>query len=497
VVDVVEETLKGHVVKILAQKKDDQRRLGGARLDLPKIRKNPLVEIIPINTGCLNHCTYCKTKHARGDLASYDIEEIVDRVKSVVEEGVVEIWLTSEDTGTYGRDIGKTLPQLLWNVIEQIPEGVMLRVGMTNPPYILEYLEEIAKILNHPWVYSFLHIPVQAGSNKVLNLMKREYTIEEFKNVVDFLRQKVPGITIATDIICGFPQETEEDFQQTYELVEQYRFPVLYISQFYPRPGTPAARMPRVPTQQVKERSRAITRLFESYQTYDHHVSSIQVVIVTDLTPDGLQYVAHNKFYEQVLISKEERDDLMGKMFKVQITHAGKHFMLGAYAEDQTNQMNFTSRPLPKGFLSIPKKSFEAQHLEEPADCEEEGGCGDNCECSDSNTTTKTSANSASTSCSSSSCTSCSSSSCDSEKPGEKTKSSTTKSTKKTENNKEKSDEKTLIHQTIFLALGSALMARLFFKLDGGGAKVALFSAFGLGLAAVAGFYRQWQRQRQ
>lgn len=99
VVEVVEETLKGHSVRLLQQKKSDGKRVAGAALSLPKIRKNPLIEIIAINTGCLNQCTYCKTKHARGDLVSYPAKEIVERAKQAFEEGVCEIWLTSEDTG--------------------------------------------------------------------------------------------------------------------------------------------------------------------------------------------------------------------------------------------------------------------------------------------------------------------------------------------------------------------------------------------------------------
>lgn len=99
VVEVVEETLKGHSVRLLQQKKINGKRVAGAALSLPKIRKNPLIEIIAINSGCLNQCTYCKTKHSRGDLVSYSPQEIVDRAKQAFEEGVCEIWLTSEDTG--------------------------------------------------------------------------------------------------------------------------------------------------------------------------------------------------------------------------------------------------------------------------------------------------------------------------------------------------------------------------------------------------------------
>ena len=106
IVEVVEETLKGNSVRLMGQKKKDSRKQGGARLDLPKVRRNPLIEIIAVNTGCLNECTYCKTKHARGQLGSYYPEEIVERMRQSFGEGVVEIWLTSEDTGAYGRDIG-------------------------------------------------------------------------------------------------------------------------------------------------------------------------------------------------------------------------------------------------------------------------------------------------------------------------------------------------------------------------------------------------------
>ncbi|GFG29348.1 hypothetical protein Cfor_10211 [Coptotermes formosanus] len=328
VVEVVEETLKGHTVRLFGQKKEGGRKTGGASLLLPKIRKNPLIEIIPINTGCLNQCTYCKTKHARGELGSYPPEEIIARAQQSFEEGVCELWLTSEDTGTYGRDINTTLPELLWKLVDVIPHGCMMRIGMTNPPYILEHLEEMAKILSHPRVYSFLHIPVQSGSDAVLGDMKREYNREDFQRVVDFLRERVPGVTIATDVICGFPTENEEDFQDTMSLCEHYKFPSLFINQFYPRPGTPAARMPRLPAQEVvKKRTKRLSEFFQSYQPYSHKIGEVHDVLVTEVSHDGKHYVGHNKFYEQVLLPKHA--ELVGKMVTVRILSAGKHYMNG------------------------------------------------------------------------------------------------------------------------------------------------------------------------
>lgn len=122
IVEVVEETLKGNQVKLLAKKELPS-------LDLPKIRRNELIEIVPINTGCLGSCTYCKTKHARGKLGSYSPEAIVHSCLKATKEGVKEIWLTSEDTGAYGRDINTDLPYLVMEIIKNMPEDIMIRIG--------------------------------------------------------------------------------------------------------------------------------------------------------------------------------------------------------------------------------------------------------------------------------------------------------------------------------------------------------------------------------
>ncbi|KAJ8458346.1 hypothetical protein OPV22_031272 [Ensete ventricosum] len=322
VVEVVEETLKGHEVRLLSRKTLPS-------LDLPKVRKNKFIEILPINVGCLGACTYCKTKHARGHLGSYMVESLVERVRTVISEGVKEIWLSSEDTGAYGRDIGTNLPLLLNAIIAELPSdrSTMLRIGMTNPPYILEHLKDIAKVLCHPCVYSFLHVPVQSGSDSVLTAMNREYTVSEFRKVVDTLKELVPGMQIATDIICGFPGETDEDFAQTVSLIKDYQFAQVHISQFYPRPGTPAARMKKVPSTVVKNRSRELTTVFESFSPYQGMEGQIVRIWITEIATDGIHLVGHTKGYIQVLVVAPE--SMLGTSVDAKITSVGRWSAFG------------------------------------------------------------------------------------------------------------------------------------------------------------------------
>jgi len=329
VVEAVEETLKGNTVQLLAKK-------ALPRLDLPKVRRNPQVEIIPLSTGCLGACTYCKTKHARGELGSYAAEALVKRARDAVADPFVrEIWLSSEDTGAWGRDLGSSIPELLREMLAVLPDDgtTMLRVGMTNPPYILEHLKEIAELLRHPACFEYLHVPVQSGSDAVLLGMNREYTVAEFERVCDELKAYVPQIELATDIIAGFPNEGPEDHAQTLSLLRKYRFPHCHISQFYPRPGTPAARMKRVPTNVVKARSREISLEVDSWtDAYTNLVGTIHRCCVVDTAADGVSLVGHNKTYAQVLLPAEAPDgsgNLMGCVVEAKIISASRWSVKG------------------------------------------------------------------------------------------------------------------------------------------------------------------------
>lgn len=132
-------------------------------LNLPKVRKDPSVEIIPISLGCNGACTFCQTKLARGSLRSYPVKEILQRVDAV-KNTASEIWLTSEDTGAYGQDIGADLITLLQSIQERVQDSnTMIKIGMTNPPYLKPILPQLASVLASPHFFSYLHIPVQVG----------------------------------------------------------------------------------------------------------------------------------------------------------------------------------------------------------------------------------------------------------------------------------------------------------------------------------------------
>lgn len=328
VLEVVEQTLKGNIVRLLGKS-------GNPRLDLPKMRDRSFTEIIPISKGCLGSCTFCKTKHARGHVGSYDIQAILDRIQHVIDEGVLQIDLESEDSGAYGKDIGSSLSELLGGIVKILPKDkkIMIKFGMTNPPHILKQLESISNFLNHPNVFSYLHIPLQSGSSKVLKEMNREYNINEFCSVIDYMYEKVPNITIQTDIIVGYPTETDDNFEETIKLVEKYKFKFIHISKFYPRPGTPAAKLPLLDKNIVNERSRRLTKLYKSYLPNAHFLNkSIELYISDQKSKHHNYLIAHDKYYNNILVPYNKK--YIGKTKKVKIIDVDRFHMKAEYIND-------------------------------------------------------------------------------------------------------------------------------------------------------------------
>jgi threonylcarbamoyladenosine tRNA methylthiotransferase CDKAL1 len=247
---VIESTLKG--IRQIALEDSDLSKVG-----LPKVRLNPVIGIVEIASGCMSECTFCQTKLSKGDLTSYRIGDIVRQVETEINDGCKEVWLTSTDNGCYGFDINTDLPSLIDTVVD-IPHSFKVRVGMMNPMYMARIRDNLIKSFDSDKVYKFLHIPVQSGSNKVLNDMKRGHTVETFRDVVKKARERFPEFAISTDIIVGFPSETQEDFEKTKELLKETRPDAVNLSKYSARPGTEAAKWEQIDVSEVKKRSKEI-----------------------------------------------------------------------------------------------------------------------------------------------------------------------------------------------------------------------------------------------
>jgi len=293
IVKAVEETRKSRVVRFLDF-------VNKPRLNLPKIRMNPVVEIIPLCAGCLGECSYCKTRFARGRLMSYDARSIKKQFENAVNDGVKEVWLTSQDNGAYGRDINSSLPELLKNLLT-IKGEYRVRLGMLNPEHALEFLGELIDIYKHPNMFRFVHLPVQSGSNRILGLMNRKYRVEDFVRLVKKFRREIPNITIATDIICGFPGETTEDFEKTYELLEELRIPVVNLTKFCARPGTPAKKMKQLDTRIIKKRSKMLVEL-QARIIDNKEWLGWQGSIIIDEIGKHNSFVGRNDYYKPVVV---------------------------------------------------------------------------------------------------------------------------------------------------------------------------------------------------
>ena len=247
---VINSTLSGQ--KQIALEDSDLSKVG-----LPKVRLNPAVGIVEIANGCMSECTFCQTKLSKGDLSSYRLGDIVRQVQTEIKEGCKEVWLTSTDNGCYGFDIGTDLPTLV-NAVVEIPEDFMIRVGMMNPMYMPRIKEKLIESYDNYKVFKFLHIPVQSGSDKVLHDMKRGHTAGTFREIVKKIKERFTEFTISTDIIVGFPSETEDDFQKTISLLDEIKPDVVNLSKYSARPGTDAAEWKQMDAAEVKRRSKIV-----------------------------------------------------------------------------------------------------------------------------------------------------------------------------------------------------------------------------------------------
>ena len=226
----------------------------------PEKQESPLSTILPISSGCLGRCTYCATLRARGRVTSRSINDIFFKAQYAIDCGSKELLLTSQDNGAFGADSDTSL-ELLLNELSHLDGDFRLRVGMLNPMLVSGRSESMAKAWGDSRTYKFLHLPIQSGSQKILDSMVRDHSLEDFWEVVDTFRSYYPEMMIITDVITGFPGENEEDHQATVDLLKRLLPDLVNITRFSPRQGTPAAKLKRLNGKIVKARSRQLTSL--------------------------------------------------------------------------------------------------------------------------------------------------------------------------------------------------------------------------------------------
>jgi MiaB-like tRNA modifying enzyme len=318
---VIESTLKG--TKLIALEDSDLSKVG-----LPKVRLNPVIGIVEIASGCMSECTFCQTKLSKGDLTSYRIGDIVRQIKTEINDGCKEVWLTSTDNGCYGFDINTDLPSLIDTVVD-IPHDFKVRVGMMNPMYMTRIRDNLIKSFDSDKVYKFLHIPVQSGSNTVLNDMKRGHTVETFRDVVKKAKDRFPEFTISTDVIVGFPSETQEDFEKTIELLKDTRPDIVNLSKYSARPGTEAAEWEQIDVSEVKKRSKIIFDMINQIALENNQkwIGWKGDVLFDEKTEEGVK--GRNFAYKSIYVGESVE---MGQTHTVEITNVTKHSFVGKIA---------------------------------------------------------------------------------------------------------------------------------------------------------------------
>ncbi len=350
--NIVKKLIEGEQVKILEKSNE-------IKLCTPKTRLKNVVGITQIAQGCLGSCAYCYTRLAKGSLFSYPEDKILKNIEQDIAAGCKEIWLTSQDNASYGLDFKdraelsdknrgfvtlctapkpekkrlahtpkSQLPRLI-NSITSLPHRFFLRIGMMNPKNVLSLLDELMESYKDEKVFKFLHISLQSGSDKILKAMNRNYKVQDFLDIINRFTEAFPNITISTDIIVGFPGETEEDFQDTLDIIKKIKPDVLNISRFWAMEKTEAKKMPNQISPEIK-RKRA-TELMKLHAKIALENKKLLIGQHCKVLVDskGFQdtWIARDDSYKMIIIISKE--NLAGKFLKVLVKEAKPHYLIG------------------------------------------------------------------------------------------------------------------------------------------------------------------------
>jgi threonylcarbamoyladenosine tRNA methylthiotransferase CDKAL1 len=302
-------------------------------LNVPRERSNPNIHICQISQGCNFACSYCIVKYARGKLHSFPPNEIIEDIRSAVAEGCREIWLTSQDDSQYGMDTGVRLPELL-RMISEIPGDFKVRVGMMNPFSVLPILDDLVEAFDSDKVFKLLHLPIQSASHSVLKRMNRLHKMDVVDTIITEFRARFEDLSLFTDIIVGFCNETDDEFKETVEWVQKYRPEKVNISRYSPRPHTKAFSFRNLDSRISVQRSHELHKVCEQVK-----LGSKQAMIgwkgrafISKYTEIG-DVLTRTDAYRPVVISGSNLKP--GQYANVEIIAAKPGYFLGKLAEDR------------------------------------------------------------------------------------------------------------------------------------------------------------------
>jgi threonylcarbamoyladenosine tRNA methylthiotransferase MtaB len=310
-------------------------------LDVPAFTDRTRASL-KIQEGCNNFCTFCIIPWARGLMRSRDPEEVVKQAQQLVDAGYKEIVLTGIHTGGYGEDMKDYNLAMLLRDLEQNVKGLKrIRISSIEASQLTDEVIEVIDQSNI--VVRHLHVPLQSGSNTVLKRMRRKYTMEFFAERLEKLKKALPGLAVTSDVIVGFPGETEEEFMETYNFIKEHKFSELHVFPYSKRTGTPAARMDDQIDEEVK--NERVHRLIElSNQLAKEYASGFEdevlEVIPEEVYDDG-RYVGYTDNYLKVVFPATE--DMVGQLVKVKITKAGYPLNEGQFVRVMEDQHEDTS----------------------------------------------------------------------------------------------------------------------------------------------------------
>lgn len=299
--------------------------------DVPMVRKKRPLATVNIMQGCDNFCTYCIVPYVRGREWSRPAGDILMEVKGLVEQGYREVMLLGQNVNSYGKKGGETSMDFA-DLLEQIAAGTgisRIRFMTSHPKDISKKLLE--KIAGHENICKQLHLPVQSGSSRVLMRMNRGYTREEYLRLVETAREIVPGIALTTDIIVGFPGESEEDYAQTLSLVREVGYDAAFTFVYSPRKGTKAAEFPEQVPEQIKQQR--IVRLIElqselTYKSNLRYVGKKELILVEDVSKKDEQSICGRTDSGKMVNFKGPKEKI-GSFVPVEILEAKRTTLLG------------------------------------------------------------------------------------------------------------------------------------------------------------------------